>query len=351
MRPNLLKLVQTSKPIRELAVFAPVYFFLSLIALRDKLFLTFSWFDGTLVSNHTLLLHFGYTNNEQSRLLQFLIPELFRNLFSLSIPDAYILQRWLFVFLAFVCFHMYLRKWFGTPASFAGVLFLAAIMPLTSLDDLQESSPLLLLTFLIGLWAIRDDNILVLLLASFVGGLNNETMLMIPVVYFFYHFKAARPRELAILVRNTILISLPLVLTVGPIRFLTRDRPVLEDAWHLPDNLQGIFDKHALNFLHLYDDKYWYVFFIFGAFWVYAIISYRRQPRFLQRAFLMVPFFVGAHLITGIISEVRQMLPLSGVLIPMGLFAVFPTEARDPSSVESNGTEEKTPSSSPTQSA
>ena len=195
MRPNLLKLVQTSKPIRELAVFAPVYFFLSLIALRDKLFLTFSWFDGTLVSNHTLLLHFGYTNNEQSRLLQFLIPELFRNLFSLSIPDAYILQRWLFVFLAFVCFHMYLRKWFGTPASFAGVLFLAAIMPLTSLDDLQESSPLLLLTFLIGLWAIRDDNILVLLLASFVGGLNNETMLMIPVVYFFYHFKAARPRD------------------------------------------------------------------------------------------------------------------------------------------------------------
>ena len=344
MRPNLLKSIQTSKWIRELAIFAPIYFFLSLIALRDKLSLTPSWFDGTLVSNHTLLLHFGYTNNEQSRLLQFLIPELFRNLFSLSIPDAYILQRWLFVLLTFVCFHFYLRKWFGTPASFAGVLFLVAIMPLANIDDLQESSPLLLLTFLIGLWAIRDDNVPVLLLVSFIGGLDNETMLMIPVVYFFYHFKSARPRELGMLVRNTILISLPLVLTVGPIRFYTRDRSVLEDAWHLPDNLQGIFDKHALNFLHLYSDKYWFMFFIFGAFWVYAIVSYRRQPLFLQRAFLMVPLFIAAHLITGIISEVRQMLPLSGVLIPMGLFAVFPGEGRDITTAESKATEDNTKS-------
>lgn len=308
--------------IRELLIFAPIYFFLSLISLRDKLYVTSTWFDGTLEQNHLQLLQFNYTNNEQSRLLQFYIPELLHRVFALNVQDAYIVQRWLFIFVAFICFHFYLKKWFALPGRFAGVLFLAAVLPLASLDDLQESSPLLLLTFLLALWAIREDNLPTLILVSIIGGLNNETMLAIPLVYFFFHFKSMRRDDLVIWLRDTILVNLPLVLIVGTIRYMTRDRPVLEDAWHLPDNLQGILNKKILNPLRWYDSTYWYPLFIYGAFWFYAIASYRKQPLFLRRASLMVPFFVVGHLITGITSEVRQMLPLSGILIPMGLFAI-----------------------------
>jgi len=321
--------------IRELIIFAPIYFFLSLIILRGKLLVTSTWFDGTLEQNHLQLLRFNYTNNEQSRLLQFYIPEFLHRVFSLSIQDAYIVQRWLFVFLAFVCFHFYLKKWFALPGRFAGVFFLAAVMPLANLDDLQESSPLLLLTFFLALWAIRADNIPALMVVSIVGGLNNETMLAIPLVYFFFRFKSWRKDDLLSWVRDTILVSLPLVLIVGTIRYITRDRPVLEDAWHLPDNLQGILNKKILNPLRWYDSTYWYALFIYGAFWFYAIASYRKQPLFLRRAFLMVPFFVVGHLITGIISEVRQMLPLSGILIPMGLFAIFPSQTDGDSEIPS----------------
>lgn len=55
----------------ELLKFGSVYFFMSLINLRLKLSLAPAWFDGSLISNHQLLLAFKYANNEQSRLLRY----------------------------------------------------------------------------------------------------------------------------------------------------------------------------------------------------------------------------------------------------------------------------------------
>ena len=86
-------------------IFGSVYLVLSLINLRVKLLLTPAWHSGTLEQNHQLLLSFSYTNNEQSRLLQFYVPEFLVRLFPLSVPNAYLVQRWGFTFLAFCCFH------------------------------------------------------------------------------------------------------------------------------------------------------------------------------------------------------------------------------------------------------
>lgn len=320
---------------KELLIFSPIYFFLSFINLRVKLLVTPDWLNGVLIYHHKLLLQLNYTNNEQSRLLQFYIPELFHRLFSLSIEHAYILQRWMFVFLAFICFHKYLRKWFSVQESFSGVLFLAAIMPLSYFNHLQESAPLLLLTFLLGLWAIRESKTTSLMIVFLIGGLNNETMLILPLVYFLYNYKASKLKDLVILCRNTFLISLPLLLTIGPIRYITRNRPHLGGAWHLPDNLSGILSQLQANFFDFYRAHYLYIFFIFAVFWIYAFIQYKEKPLFLKRASLMVPFFIVAHLLTGIIKEVRQMLPLSFIIIPMALFYIYPFKARQDSSKSS----------------
>lgn len=316
---------------KELLIYSPVYFFLTLINLRTKIFFTPDWFNGILRQEHLALLQFNYANNEQSRILQYLIPELLRHIFTPSIVDAYIIQRWTFTFLGLICFHFYLRKWFGVAASFAGVLFLAAILPLSYQEDLQESSSLLFLTFTAGLWAIRDRKTIALLLVYLVGGLNNETMLSLPLVYFFYNYKSRRIGDLIVLCRDTLLTSLPLLLTVGPMRYITRDHPHLGGTiWQLPENLNGIlFDLTNTNVIRLFGATYFYVFFLFGMFWIYAFIRYKQQPLFLRRASLMIPFFIAAHLITGIISEVRQMVPLSGVIIPMALYTLFPSERVD----------------------
>lgn len=307
----------------ELTIFGLIYFFLSYINLRTKLFLTPDWFNGILTRNHNLLLNFEYVNNEQSRVLQFLIPEFFRHTFNISIEHAYITQRWLFTFLTFICFHKYLRKWFSRQESFAGVLFLTAIMQLTFANELQESSSFLLFTFLLGLWAIRENQTLATLIIFLIGGLNNETMFFLPIVYFFYHFNEFSFKSLINLCIKTITISIPLIVTIGPIRYLTRHYEHLGGAYHLPDNLQGIISHAQYKFLDLFMACYLYIFFIFGIFWVYALLDFKNKPLFLKRASLMIPLFIIGHLITGKIMEVRQMLPLSFIIIPMSLFYIF----------------------------
>jgi hypothetical protein len=301
---------------REAIVFGLIYVWLSWIDLRVKLYTTPAWFDGTLIRNHHLLLKFSYTNNEQSRLLQFYVPELFHEILMLSIEHAYMLQRFLFVFLAFICFHAYLRRWFDARVTFCGVLLLAAIIPFTyHAGDLQESSPLLLLMFLLGLWTIREDRKLLMAVIFLVGGINNETMLILPLVYVLYNFVGLDVRRLAILFRNTLLVSLPMVIAVGTIRYINRDRPVLGGGWHFPDNVEGLLTGNT---------QYWGFLFTFGILWVYALLRYESKPLFLRRAFLMIPFFIAAHVVTGIITEVRQMLPLGFIVIPMALYYIYP---------------------------
>ena len=310
---------------REILLFAPVYFFLSFIELAVKLWLTPSWFNGMLDTNHKLLLQFQYTNNEQSRLLQFYAPEFFHQVFGLTIQHSYMVTRFLFIFLAFACFHLYLRKWFSREAAFAGALFLAAVLPFTFLDDLQESAPGLMLFFLLGLWALRErkDGLFVLALVA-GGGLTNETMLILPLVYLCdrLDWKAGWQAGLKTAYRTAV-VAFPAYLVQGVIRYINRDRPHLNSAWHLPENLIRIRWALGENPLDMYKAYYLFDFFLYSVFWLYALLGYRKSPRFLQRASWMVPVFFLANLVTGIIREARQMIPVAFIIIPMAMFFLF----------------------------
>jgi hypothetical protein len=311
--------------LREAITFGLIYFFLSFINLRSKMVVTVSWYDGMLKQMHNALLAFQYTNNEQSRLLQFYIPELIRQVLHVSIPYAYIVQRWLFVFLAFLLFHFYLKKWFDTKGAFAGVVLMAAIMPLVYFDHLQESAPLLLVTFLLALWMIRERRTPWYIFVLFFGAINNETMLFLPAAYWFYNFERFELRHLIWLSIKTVLTALPAFLVVGFIRLVNIDRPHLGGAWHLPDNIKGIMNQMTASPLDYWRMDYLFIFFVFNVLWIYAFLKFQDKPLFLRRVSLLVPIFIGLHMLTGIIAEVRQMVPLSFIIIPMALGYLFPS--------------------------
>ena len=322
---------------KEFWVFLPIYFFVSLIALIMKVQAVYIvWFKGTLTENHILLWKFQYYNNEQSRLLQWVIPQAIMKFTHLSIPHAYMVQRFVFVFLAFVCFHFYMRKWLSPGESFAGVAFLAAVMPLTYEGDLQESAPLLMLLFVLGLWAIREYKTFLFELILIAGSITNETMLILPAVYFFYHFRWVNPKkvnsrtagEIFSLVGRTIMVALLPFAIAASVRYITRDRPHLGgDVLLWSANWQMVWSELInINFFELYKSKYLFFMLVFSIFWLYALLGYRTSGLFLQRALWIVPLFLLAHFITGKIEESRQMIPLGFILIPMGLSFVLSKE-------------------------
>jgi hypothetical protein len=121
--------MQTRRLWRELHPFVWIYFSLSFLDLVLKLRATPAWFDGTLDRNHPALLAFDYVQNEQSRILQFYIPEAIIRVSGMSVQHAYMVQRWFFVGLSFTLFHLYVRRWFSKPLALAAVVLLAAILP------------------------------------------------------------------------------------------------------------------------------------------------------------------------------------------------------------------------------
>ncbi len=310
--------------LREALIFGSTYFFIALINLRLKIQLTPRWFNGRLAANHEELLAFQYANNEQSRILQFYIPEALKNLLDISIENAYLIQRGVFIFLALLCFHFYLRKWFDAGLAFGGVMFFIAVMPLSYMNDLQESTPLLLLTFLLALWAIREQNVAGYALAMAVGALNNETMLILPMVFVLYNFKDFKFNTLLPLAWTTLWTSLPAYTIIAIIRYITRDNPRLAIWWQFPENISLMKADLLSSPLGWWDARFLFVFFIFGTIWLFAFLKYSRLPLFLQRAGFLIPVFVIAHLFGGVIGEVRLMLPLGFLVIPMSFFYLFP---------------------------
>src|SRR5262245_3228105 len=310
--------------------FVWVYAFLSFLELRAKLQLTPAWFDGRLERNHAALLAFQYVQNEQSRILQFYIPELFVRALGVSVSHAYMIQRWACVAIAFVLFHVYLRKWFSDVLAFAAVVLLAAVMPFSFYNDLQESSALLMPSFLVGLWTIRDGPSWSVALALLVGSLINETTLALASMYFADHFREWRLAELWRTVRRTLAVAAPALVYTAWIRYVTWGRPHPGGARHWGDNVGGILADLRLSPLEYHRAAYLSIFFIFNVLWIFAFLRISEKPRFVRASLLLIPAFVFPHFLTGIIFEVRQMIPLAFVVIPAAFFWMFRQElARD----------------------
>jgi hypothetical protein len=312
---------------RQLLFILPLYAFLSVISLRMKLAVTPLWFTGYMVDKHQALMHGVHPNNEQSRVLQYLIPEAIRLVTGASVANAYAFQRWLFIFLAFAVFHQFMRKWLRPGLCFAGASLLAALIPFTHRAELQESAPLLALMFVSALWAIRDGKKWSFCLLLLVGALVNETILVLAMGWYVVQaprlFGRGAPRAAV----ETAILSAPAFLAAGAIRYATRLQPHLGGAWHLPDNI------HEMGRGLLHSPFDWYrlphlgIFFLFSVLWIYPFIRFRAQPHFFRRMSLVVPVFVVAHMLTGIILETRQMIPLAFLLIPMSLLTMFPEDA------------------------
>lgn len=298
-------------------VYIPLYLVFSFLTLVVKLRLTPAWFNGNLVRNHKSLLEFTYTNNEQSRILQFQIPEFFHQVFGFSIVDSYMLQRWLFVALALIVFHVFLRAWFSSIRSFACVMTLLAIMPYTYMNHLQESAPLLMLTFILGLWAIREGKAFVFSAVLFVGVMNNETMLILAVLWLFCRLQSFDLSSLFRESLRTFLIGAPALAFFFYIRYLTKDNPHLGEPFTLYTNLSRIQKSLLGSPFDWYRKVYLGIFFVFGPMWIFIFMNLRTKPEFFKRCLWFLPFFIVPHFLTGVIYEVRQMIPLAYIVIPM----------------------------------
>jgi hypothetical protein len=245
----------------------------------------------------------------------------------LSPSKSFLLAYAIFDLLAIVflllIFFAYLQLWFSREQAFIGTLFMAGMMTLVFKDHIfQPWSFLEVGLFTASLYLMVTKKPLLLGIVVAVASLNRETGVFIPLTYLItsLDFKSIFKNGIPALRKQarTIWLSLAffsiwLVIYLG-LRWLLGSAPQV-------NSVEALYSQNTSSKNLLYALLNWILFF--GAFWIFPILGYKHAPEFLRRVLIIVPFYLLSVLVWGVWYEVRLLMPLYPVLIPLGMAFVF----------------------------
>lgn len=208
-----------------------------------------------------------------------------------------------------------LNLWFSGSESLAGVLLAAATMPLTFQDQYFHPWSFLEFGFFaLGFVLIERERhgwfAVVLALAC----LNRETSLFLLLAFFFTRILPWEPgrgvsRESLRLFTAYGVLWLGIFFGLRLVRGFPPPTFTAHEAWRV--NVLNWRRATGLNLL------------FFGAFWIYVALGFRRAPAFLRRASLIIPLYAALLCVIGLWYEIRYLLTLYPILIPMGMSYLF----------------------------
>jgi len=242
---------------------------------------------------------------------------------------AYALYDLAAIFFLLGVLYRYLRAWFSNEQALVGVLFAAATMPMALRDHyFQPWSILEAGLFAAGLLCVRDKRYRLLALVVALASLNRETAVFIPLAFLcaFVGAKgedgANRPSgaKAALLFGGYVAIWAAIFFGL---RAFLGDAPrvvTVEELLARNTNAAAIF-RSVMR-----------VALIFGAFWIFAVAGFRRAPGFVQRTALLAPPYLAVIALWGVWHEVRLLMPLYAIVIPLGLSFLYRERAASPRS-------------------
>lgn len=268
-----------------------------------------SW-DRTILEEHAGVMGGKYFAPMQYRVLTYWLAEAVSRL-GLSLITSYHIQYLVLVFATLVAFHVYLREWCAVERALLGCVVLALILAYADLWYVHRHTDVMNLFLLtVGMLAIKRDQPAYLIPVIAAGALNRESIVVLPLVQLIVGSDRSPAKRLLWFAATTATAILGFVIlwrSFGP-------RPTLYSVLQLHSNLRSI-KTYILPPL------------LFHVFWLLPWPRWQRQPAFLRRsALLLVPGFLAVNMLIAVIAEVRVLLPLSLVLIPMGLLTLFDAE-------------------------
>lgn len=308
--------MKLSKETKVIVIFIVIYFCFAWI-LSYTYFTThlkdigdgFDYWHNTIAAGEL-----GGSN--QFRLMSFWLAEFFHKSLNLQVFLAYISIRFLFTFFTLSLFHFFLLKWFSHERAFLSVTILSAITPVTYLSFLQESDPLLIFFFLVGLWLIREKKLLPLAFLIALATFAKETIVFLIPFYLIFNWQ--KKNWLKIILEAALLGIVWLVMF-----YITRNAffdGQNSALWQLPHNiatLSRVLSYNPLINLHI-------LFLpLFGVFWALPFFHLKKKPYFFRKAAPYIVVYIILHFLFGWPEESRIMLPLAFLVIPSGLMTLF----------------------------
>jgi hypothetical protein len=241
---------------------------------------------------------------------------------SMSDDDAFDRAYAVFYVLALPAFlaslFAYARVWFPTEPALVGVLFVAATLPIAMRPNEYAPYSFLEPTFIsLSLLCILRDRCRWLALLVAIAALNRETGIFLVLLY-----AVARPLNKQRVITTLAYAAIWLAVFISVRLFAGIANPY----WTV--------DKVFRTNLSQLRPTVFNVAALFGVFWWFAIAGFRRAPPFVRRVAIVIPAYVAVIAVWSIWGEVRLLLPLMPLVLPLALsflFAFSPSALDDPS--------------------
>jgi hypothetical protein len=222
----------------------------------------------------------------------------------------------------YLVFYWFLRHWLGELPSLLGMMYLAAIYPLTQTNPDPAQMMIGLALYCVALVAIDTDAPWLVALVAFVGVFNREE---IGGVLILYGLRWVGGKHWGRFIASCVAIFAAWGLAFWGVRYL-RDIPAGYVAgWtvgNLRTNVNGLLDalSNPTPFAH-----FRIVFYL--ALPPLLVAASRRRwaavPVLFRRAVWFVPIYYGVLFMVSILNETKQFMPLMAVVVPIALTALF----------------------------
>jgi hypothetical protein len=224
-----------------------------------------------------------------------------------AVEYGYLGLQMVFTWSLFLLFFRWLGHWLAPPWPLLGTVFLAALHgPSYAFYWFQPDSALDL-----ALWAgalvlaVRGRWVPVLWLMA-LGGLNRETIAFVPLMFAALRWDAEP--------RGRLCQKVVALLTAGGLPALAVRLWVGPAGWAHGSTPLGMF---LANLSH--GGWLGYALLFWGLLWAAPVLAWRESPPALRRLALALAPYLALQLAFGRIREVRLLMPLGVVLVPMGM--------------------------------
>lgn len=246
----------------------------------------------------------------------------------LSIHEAFLLSYAIYdlmaVFFILAILFFWLRTWFNREQAIIGVLFVASTMPIALQNHyFQPWSLLEAGLFSASLLAIHRQRYWLLVSLVALASLNRETAVFIPITYLLTIDLKSILKTRSIREWKPILLFIGLFLIWAAIFFGLRY--FRGSATHI-ETIKGLLARNisisSLNYTLVHTTLF------LGGFWAFAFLGFRFAPGFIKRVVLIIPLYLVTVIVWGVWYEVRLLMPLYPVLVPLGLSFLYSQERK-----------------------
>jgi hypothetical protein len=230
---------------------------------------------------------------------------------------AYAIFYFLAIVLMLWSIYAYLTEWFTDDQALVGALLVACTIRITIRQhDWAPGSYLEPSFFSIGLLLILRDRPWWFVAVVAVASLSRETGIFLALLYAVaapFNRRTLWTTLACLAVSGAVFLGVRFVLG-GAERYWTLGR-VLETNLSQP-------------FLALFN-----ISMLLGAVWIFAALGFARAPAFVRRAAVVIPIYLAAIAVWGIWWEVRLLMPLYPLVLPLALSYLFPPREAAPSRI------------------